>query len=170
MAKIKERISLSECEEIVKKIEEIFKKENIEFGIYGSYIRKEETIGDVDILVNEKDYERAKNILKKFDFYERIEIYSLPEEYKDSWESFSLYLIGSGKFNVWLRGIAKRKGFLLNQYGLYKRDKWEIVARKEKEIFEILGIEFIPYEKRKEIYKNEWKNYLKNITTNSNQK
>ncbi|MEO0254434.1 MAG: hypothetical protein ABIN20_03305 [candidate division WOR-3 bacterium] len=163
MARIKERISLKECEEIVKKIEEVLNKENIKFGVYGSYIRKEETIGDIDLLINEKDSEKVRKILKKFPFYDRIEIYSLPEEYKDSWESFSLYLIGSGKFNVWLRGIAKRRGFLLNQYGLYKRDTGEQVTTKEKEIFEILGIEFIPYERRKEIYRNEWKNYLKII-------
>uniref|UniRef100_A0A7V5XH00 DNA polymerase beta thumb domain-containing protein n=1 Tax=Thermodesulfobacterium geofontis TaxID=1295609 RepID=A0A7V5XH00_9BACT len=90
----------------------------------------------------------------------RLEIYYLPEEYKNSWESFALYLIGSGKFNVWLRGIAKRKNFLLNQYGLFNRDTGELIITKEKEIFEILGVRFIPYEKRKEIYKKEWRKFL----------
>jgi len=160
MAKIKERITFSESQKIVEQIEKILKKENIKFGIYGSYIRKENTIGDIDILVNERDYEKTKNILKNFPFYERLEIYYLPEEYKDSWESFALYLVGSGKFNVWLRGIAKRKNFLLNQYGLFNRDTGELITTKEKEIFEILGVRFIPYEKRKEIYKKEWKSYL----------
>lgn len=160
MAKIAERISWEECDKIVKEIEKVFKKEKIKFGVYGSYIRKEKRVGDVDILIHERDCERAKKILKNFPFYKRLEIYCLPEEYKDSWESFSLYLTGSGKFNVWLRGIAKRKGFLLNQYGLYKRDTWEIVTTKEKEIFEILGLKFIPYEKRSEIYKKEWGNFF----------
>jgi len=160
MAKIKERISFSESQKIVEQIEKILKRENIKFGIYGSYIRKEDTIGDIDILVNERDYEKAKNILKHFSFYERLEIYYLPEEYKNSWESFALYLIGSGKFNVWLRGIAKRKNFLLNQYGLFNRDTGELIITKEKEIFEILGVRFIPYEKRKEIYKKEWRKFL----------
>lgn len=160
MAKVKERISFSQAQEMVKKIGEILKRENIKFGIYGSYIRKEDTIGDIDILVNEKDYEKVKNILKGFPFSERLEIYYLPEEYKDSWESFALYLIGSGKFNVWLRGIAKRKNFLLNQYGLFDRDTGELISTKEKEIFEILGVKFIPYEKRKEAFRKEWKNYL----------
>lgn len=160
MAKIKERITFSESQKIVEQIEKILKKEKIKFGIYGSYIRKENTIGDIDILVNERDYEKTKNILKNFPFYERLEIYYLPEEYKDSWESFALYLVGSGKFNVWLRGIAKRKNFLLNQYGLFNRDTGELITTKEKEIFETLGVRFIPYEKRKEIYKKEWKSYL----------
>lgn len=144
---------------MVEKIREILEKEKVEFGIYGSFIRREATIGDIDILVNEKDYERVKNILKNLPFYERIEIYYLPEEFKNSWESFALYLIGSGKFNVWLRGIAKRKNFLLNQYGLFNRNTGELITTKEKEIFEILGVKFIPYEKRKEIFKKEWKNY-----------
>uniref|UniRef100_A0A7V4JP19 DNA polymerase beta domain protein region n=1 Tax=Thermodesulfobacterium geofontis TaxID=1295609 RepID=A0A7V4JP19_9BACT len=160
MAKIKERIPFLESQKIVEQIKKILEKEKIKFGIYGSYIRKEDTIGDIDILVNERDYEKTKNILRNFPFYERLEIYYLPEEYMDSWESFALYLIGSGKFNVWLRGIAKRKNFLLNQYGLFSRDTGELIATKEKEIFEILGIRFIPYEKRKEIYKKEWKDFL----------
>jgi len=160
MAKIKERISFSESQKIVEQIKKILEKEKIKFGIYGSYIRKEDTIGDIDILVNERGYEKTKNILKNFPFYERLEIYYLPEEYKDSWESFALYLVGSGKFNIWLRGVAKRKNFLLNQYGLFNRDTGELITNKEKEIFEILGIRFIPYEKRKEIYKKEWRNYL----------
>jgi len=85
----------------------------------------------------------------------------LPKDYYDAWESFALYLIGSGKFNIWLRSIAKRKGYLLNQYGLFKRENGKRVSSKEKEIFQILNIKFIPYEKRKEIYEKEWKNYLK---------
>ena len=161
MAKIKERISWEECDKIVKIIENILNKENIKFGVYGSYIRKEKDVGDIDILVYEKDYEKVKKILKNFDFYERIEIYSLPQEYNASWESFALYLIGCGEFNVWLRGIAKRKNFLLNQYGLFDRENFKLITNKEKEIFEILGIEFIPYEKRKKDCKNEWKKYIK---------
>jgi len=44
--------------------------------------------------------------------------------------------------------------------GLFNRDTGELITTKEKEIFEILGVRFIPYEKRKEIYKKEWENYL----------
>lgn len=159
MAKIKERIPYKEAEKIVKIIEE--KLSGIKFGIYGSFIRKEETIGDLDILVYEKDLEKVRALLKELPFYQRIEIYSLAEEYRDAWESFALYLIGCGKFNVWLRGIAKRRGYLLNQYGLFNREEGNLVTTKEKEIFEILKIEFIPYEKRKALYSQEWRNYLK---------
>ena len=159
MAKIKERIPYKEAEKIVKIIEE--KLSGIKFGIYGSFIRKEETIGDLDILVYEKDLEKVRALLKELPFYQRIEIYSLAEEYRDAWESFALYLIGCGKFNIWLRGIAKKKGYLLNQYGLFDRENFKLITNKEKEIFSTLNISFIPYEKRKEIYKKEWKNYLK---------
>uniref|UniRef100_A0A7V4FDS2 Uncharacterized protein n=1 Tax=candidate division WOR-3 bacterium TaxID=2052148 RepID=A0A7V4FDS2_UNCW3 len=159
MAKIEKRITYEEAEKMVKIMEDRLK--NIKYGIYGSYIRKEETIGDFDILVKEEDLEKVKEILKDLPFYERIEFYSLPKDYYDAWESFALYLIGSGKFNIWLRSIAKRKGYLLNQYGLFKRENGKRVSSKEKEIFQILNIKFIPYEKRKEIYEKEWKNYLK---------
>ncbi len=163
MAKIEKRITYQEAEEMIKIIENRLK--NIKFGIYGSYIRKEETIGDFDMLVKEEDLEKVKELLKDLPFYDRIEFYSLPKDYYNSWESFALYLIGSGKFNVWLRSIAKRKGYLLNQYGLFKRDNNERITSKEEEIFQILNIEFIPYEKRKEIYEKDWKNYLKSKTS-----
>lgn len=159
MAKIEKRISYEEAKEIAKIINK--KLKDIRYGIYGSFIRKEETIGDFDILVNEEDLEKVREILKDMPFYQRLEIYSLPKEYENSWESFALYLIGSGKFNVWLRGIAKRKGYLLNQYGLFKRKDGKLITTKEKEIFEILKIDFIPYEKRSEKYQGEWQNYLK---------
>ncbi|MCS7250020.1 MAG: hypothetical protein NZ608_03700 [candidate division WOR-3 bacterium] len=159
MAKIKKRISYKEAEEMIKIIGERLK--DIKFGVYGSYIRKEETIGDLDMLIREEDLEKVKELLKDLPFYERIEFYSLPKDYYNSWESFALYLIGSGKFNIWLRSIAKRKGYLLNQYGLFKRDNGEMISSKEKEIFQILNIEFIPYEKRKGIYQKEWKSYIR---------
>ncbi|MCX7837041.1 MAG: hypothetical protein N2323_03675 [candidate division WOR-3 bacterium] len=159
MAKIKKRISYKEAEEMIKIIGERLK--DIKFGVYGSYIRKEETIGDLDMLIKEEDLEKVKELLKDLPFYERIEFYSLPRDYYNSWESFALYLIGSGKFNIWLRSIAKRKGYLLNQYGLFKRDNGEMITSKEKEIFQILNIEFIPYEKRKGIYQKEWKSYIR---------
>ena len=77
MAKIEKRITYQEAEEMIKIIENRLK--NIKFGIYGSYIRKEETIGDFDMLVKEEDLEKVKELLKDLPFYDRIEFYSLPK-------------------------------------------------------------------------------------------
>jgi len=161
MAKVKERISYEEARKIVEKIKEILNKYGIIHEIYGSFIRKEETIGDLDLLLHEKDCERAKNLLKDLDFYSRIEFYCIPDEYKDSWESFALYLTGSGEFNVWMRSIAKNKGYLLSQYGLYDRETGKLITNKEEEIFSHLGLKYIPPEKRIAKFRKEWRMYFK---------
>ena len=161
MAKVKERISYEEARKIVEKIKEILSKYGITHEIYGSFIRKEETIGDLDLLLHEKDCKRAKNLLKDFDFYSRIEFYCIPDEYKDSWESFALYLTGSGEFNVWMRSIAKNKGYLLSQYGLYDRETGKLITNKEEEIFSHLGLNYIPPEKRIAKFRKEWRMYFK---------
>jgi DNA polymerase (family 10) len=161
MAKVKERISYEEARKIVEKIKEILSKYGITHEIYGSFIRKEETIGDLDLLLYEKDCERAKNLLKDLDFYSRIEFYCIPDEYKDSWESFALYLTGSGEFNVWMRSIAKNKGYLLSQYGLYDRETGKLITNKEEEIFSHLGLNYIPPEKRIAKFRKEWRMYFK---------
>jgi DNA polymerase (family 10) len=161
MAKVKERISYEEARKIVEKIKEILSKYGITHEIYGSFIRKEETIGDLDLLLHEKDCERAKNLLKDFDFYSRIEFYCIPDEYKESWESFALYLTGSGEFNVWMRSIAKNKGYLLSQYGLYDRETGKLITNKEEEIFSHLGLKYIPPEKRIAKFRKEWRMYFK---------
>jgi len=161
MAKVKERISYEEARKIVEKIKEILSKYGITHEVYGSFIRKEETIGDLDLLLYEKDCERAKNLLKDFDFYSRIEFYCIPDEYKDSWESFALYLTGSGEFNVWMRSIAKNKGYLLSQYGLYDRETGKLITNKEEEIFSHLGLNYIPPEKRIAKFRKEWRMYFK---------
>jgi DNA polymerase/3'-5' exonuclease PolX len=74
----------------------------------------------------------------------RIDIRYLPY---DSYYYALLYFTGSGSFNQKMRQIAKRKGFKLNEYGLYKKDKNGkynifVPVNSEKEIFEKLGMEY----------------------------
>ncbi|MDI6851274.1 MAG: hypothetical protein QMD82_04995 [bacterium] len=161
MAKVKNRIPYKEARLMVEKIKEILSKKGITHEIYGSFVREEETIGDLDLLLYEQDCEKAKKLLKGLDFYSRIEFYCIPEEYKDSWESFALYLTGSGEFNIWMRAIAKNKGYLLSQYGLFDRETGKLITTREKEIFHLLGLEYIPPKKRSIRFRNEWRAYFK---------
>jgi DNA polymerase (family 10) len=50
-------------------------------------------------------------------------------------------LTGSPRFNIWQRALAKRKGFRLNEYGLWRENEW-IAGRTEREIFDILGMKY----------------------------
>lgn len=58
-----------------------------------------------------------------------------------------LFATGSGDFNVRMRSIAKRKGYLLNQRGLF-RDGERISVKSEKQLFEMLNIPYLEPEHR----------------------
>lgn len=53
-----------------------------------------------------------------------------------------LYFTGSYEFNERMRGIAKRQGYKLNEYGLYKDEKY-IQVYSEKDVFDILGMNYL---------------------------
>jgi DNA polymerase/3'-5' exonuclease PolX len=62
-----------------------------------------------------------------------------------------LYFTGSYEFNERMRGIAKRLGYKLNEYGLYKLDGDKenlIQIYSEKDVFDILGINYLEPHKR----------------------
>lgn len=64
-----------------------------------------------------------------------------------------LHSTGSARFNKVLRTVALRKGYTLSQYGLYKVNKGKkedepIGTSSEKEIFQILGVEYLKPEDR----------------------
>lgn len=62
---------------------------------------------------------------------------------KEDYIFAKLFAIGSGIFNIRMRYLAKRKNFLLNNHGLFKKDTMDKIPLKtEKEIFEILGIKY----------------------------
>lgn len=60
-----------------------------------------------------------------------------------------LYATGSGAFNIRMRAQAKRRGYLLNQHGLFDLKSNTLVPiNNEKELFERLGIAYRTPEER----------------------
>jgi DNA polymerase (family 10) len=59
-----------------------------------------------------------------------------------SWFPATLYFTGSKEFNQKMRNIAKKLGYKLNEYGLYKNNKM-IYVESEEEIFKLLGIKYL---------------------------
>lgn len=62
-----------------------------------------------------------------------------------------LFAIGSGMFNILMRSVAKKKGYLLNHRGLYKKNNETLVKvplKTEKEIFDLLNIKYRTPEQR----------------------
>jgi DNA polymerase/3'-5' exonuclease PolX len=78
----------------------------------------------------------------------RIDIRYIPYE---SYYTALLYFTGSGTFNQKMRALAEKLGYLLNEYGLYKLNGDKIISvtiKSEKDIFDKLGMEYLPPEKR----------------------
>jgi DNA polymerase beta len=55
-----------------------------------------------------------------------------------------LYFTGSGDLNKKMRQIAKKKGLKLSEYGLSDKDGNILKAKSERDIFNHLGIEYLP--------------------------
>jgi DNA polymerase (family 10) len=66
---------------------------------------------------------------------------------KDSYGAALNYFTGSKDHNVALREIAVKKGYKLNEYGLFKGKK-RIAGRTEEEIYNALGMSYIEPEIR----------------------
>lgn len=131
----------------------------------GSVRRGKETIGDVDLLVTGQD---AAQVLARFVKHPKVhevlahgdnkasarvglegiqvDVRALPTE---SFGAALQYFTGSKEHSIVLRQRALRQGLTLNEYGLAKVDSGERVAgRTEAEIYETLGLAWIPPELR----------------------
>ncbi|HEY3278633.1 MAG TPA: PHP domain-containing protein, partial [Syntrophorhabdaceae bacterium] len=61
-----------------------------------------------------------------------------------------LYFTGSKEHNVKLRGVAKKRGWKLNEYGLFEEESL-IACRDEEEVYRALGLSYIPPELREDM-------------------
>jgi DNA polymerase (family X) len=163
----KRRHERKDIEPIAKKLIKILKstKGVIKVEIAGSYRRKNETVGDLDILVlGEKSAAEAeKNLFKAFqdttmlaNGETKISFMIFPENLQvdirfvppDSYGAALLYFTGSKDFNVMMRKVAIGKGYLLNEYGLFENGEY-IAGKTEKEVFQRLDLPVVPPKKRK---------------------
>lgn len=74
----------------------------------------------------------------------RIDIKFVPY---NSFYAALLHFTGSNEFNIKIRKIAKNMGYKLNEYGLFK-GKELIPTNSEKDIFDKLGLDYVPPEER----------------------
>jgi DNA polymerase (family 10) len=132
--------------------------------VAGSVRRMKETIGDIDILVVSA---KSENVMDRF-----VELPVIEHVYgkgttktnvklkngldadirvvpKESFGAALLYFTGSKDHNIALREIAIKKGWKLNEYGLFRRNKM-IAGKTEEDIYDALGLHFIPPELRED--------------------
>ncbi|HSV32072.1 MAG TPA: DNA polymerase/3'-5' exonuclease PolX [Atribacteraceae bacterium] len=130
----------------------------------GSIRRMKETIGDIDILVASRRAEEVSGALVSFpgvrDVLARgpsktsirtgqgMQI-DLRVVDPDSFGAALQYFTGSKEHNVALRETAQKKGYKVNEYGIYRLDTGvRVGGTAEEEIYEALGMEWIPPEIR----------------------
>ncbi|WP_107763498.1 DNA polymerase/3'-5' exonuclease PolX [Coprothermobacter proteolyticus] len=125
----------------------------------GSLRRGRADIGDCDVLVATDDpipvmeafvkMPGVAQVLAKGDTKAsvftgglQVDLRAVPVE---SWGAALQYFTGSKAHNIKLRELAIKKGYKLNEYGLFKMDTDEKVAgRTEEEIYNALGLPWIP--------------------------
>ncbi len=136
----------------------------------GSLRRGRETVGDLDILVtghcctNPQQGEALSDKILNFAGIQetiakgenkvsfklrtgmQVDVRMLPP---DSFGAAMQYFTGSKNHNVSLRQRALKMGYTLNEYGLARlKDEKRVAGKTEEEIYEKLGLDFIPPEMR----------------------
>ena len=165
--KIKTNISRENIKNIKTNIINSLKVfDNIKFKICGSFRRKLKYSNDIDLLIVSKDNSVSLfdyiNILKKDNIiYDDLTIENIHTKYSgitkylnelyridiillpyESYYSGLLYFTGSKEFNIKIRSEAKKLGYKLNEYGLYKNNK-QMLIKSEKDIFKYLNIPYL---------------------------
>jgi len=132
----------------------------------GSVRRMKETIGDIDILVASSQAEKimdvfvtlpmVREVLAKGATKSSVVLHDglqvdLRVVEPVSFGAALQYFTGSKAHNIRLREIAIRKGLKVNEYGIFRIDSGQRVGgEREEEIYEVLGMEWIPPELRED--------------------
>jgi DNA polymerase/3'-5' exonuclease PolX len=172
------RIPMSEGKKHYKIIDTIFKKvyKDIEFELVGSYRRQNKDMGDIDILIKNRDDLNVKKLVSeltkggyiietlasgKSKFMGLCKLSpELPARRIDiliadpSYYYFALlYFTGSYSFNIYMRRIALEKGYSLSEYGIKNNNTKKFIdtadiINSEEDIFKYLSIPYVPPNKR----------------------
>ncbi len=130
--------------------------------VAGSYRRRKETVGDLDILVTaSKDspvmdrfsaYDEVEEVISKGKTRSTVRLRSgmqvdLRVVPQVSYGAALHYFTGSKAHNIAVRKQGIRKGYKINEYGVFKGDR-RIAGKTEQEVYDKLGLPFIPPELR----------------------
>lgn len=130
----------------------------------GSFRRRRETVGDLDIVATARDTAKVGNRLVKYDNVRevlahgstrttvilrsglQVDLRVVPAS---SYGAALLYFTGSKAHNIALRRLANERDWKLNEYGLFRGSR-RIAGSSETEIYKKLGLAFVAPELRED--------------------
>ncbi len=153
--------ALPRAESIVHELKKLDAVERI--TIAGSLRRWRETIGDIDILVVSR---RPKEVMDAFTRLDGIEDIVAKGDTKSSivlkgidvdlrvvdassFGAAAHYFTGSKHHNIRIRELGVRKGLKINEYGVFRGEE-RIGGEDEEDVFENVGLAYIPPELRED--------------------
>jgi DNA polymerase (family 10) len=162
----KQRIKISEAEEaadaFLKYLRSAKGIRNIE--VAGSYRRRKETVGDLDILVSCRNksevmdkfvtYDEVKRIISRGETKSRVilrsglqvDLRKVPEV---SYGAALNYFTGSKAHNIAIRKLGVKKGLKINEYGVFK-GKERVAGKTEEEVYRVVDLPYIAPELRED--------------------
>ena len=163
---VEERMKLPMAEDIVSPLVAYLKasKEIKDITVAGSFRRRKETVGDLDILVTAR---KDSAVMDRFVGYDEVdEVISqgitrstvilrsglhvdLRVVPQVSYGAALCYFTGSKAHNIAVRKIGVKKGYKINEYGVFRGDK-RIAGKTEKEVFDRVDLPYIEPELRED--------------------
>lgn len=120
----------------------------------GSYRRRQETVGDLDILATARDGGAAGDRLVAYENAEKVLVHGLSRTTvilrsglqvdlrvvaEESYGAALMYFTGSKAHNIALRNLANERGWKLNEYGLFDGER-RIAGHSEEETYKKWGL------------------------------
>ncbi|MBP9020099.1 MAG: DNA polymerase/3'-5' exonuclease PolX [Syntrophobacterales bacterium] len=161
-----QRVKLVVAEEVARSLVGHLSKargvKNVE--VAGSYRRRCETVGDLDILAvcgegsdimdRFVNYENVKTVMSRGDTKAaavlrtgiQVDVRVVPEE---SYGAALHYFTGSKAHNIAVRTIGVKRDLKVNEYGVFRGDR-RIAGRTEEEVYRQVGLPYIEPELRED--------------------
>ena len=139
-------------ERLAWKIEKGLKPLCYKVGMAGS-IRRHKPANDIDIVIIPKDKELIRRYARKIgkvladgeqQIFLLVQGVRVDFFYagKDDFGAQMMTRTGPAGANIWHRTTARKKGWILNQYGLFDKKSGKRIAVTEQEIYHKLGLSY----------------------------